>query len=307
MSGRKRFGITLVELLVVIAIIGILVALLLPAVQYAREAARRMQCSNNIRQICTALHTYHDGQRVFPVGAYGCCWGTWQVAIMPQMENGTLFDRYDHNEKYNLTDSSYRYSGWRNTGVTTQRLLSHSCPSDTPQAPILTPQGRMTSHNYAVNYGNTTYSQVDFKGIRFGGAPFTSQGMPPRTFGFSDVQDGTTNTFLIGEVRQGTGSDLRGFTWWGDASGFETFYPPNTTIPDRIYGAMYCGSSPPNPPCAVSSSGYPTIFSARSRHPRGVQVGMCDASVKFVANSVDHNVWRAAGTTHGNEAGATLE
>jgi hypothetical protein len=108
-------------------------------------------------------------------------------------------------------------------------------------------------------------------------------------------------------MRQGTGSDLRGFSWWGDASGFETFYPPNTSVPDRIYGAMYCGSSPPNPPCAVSSPYYPTIFSARSRHPRGVQVGKCDASVKFIANSVDQNVWRASGTTHGNEAGATLE
>lgn len=307
MSGSKRVGITLLELLVVIAIVGILVALLLPAVQYAREAARRMQCGNNLRQICTAIHSYHDSQRSFPVGAYGCCWGTWQVAIMPQMENGTLYDRYDHHEKYNLADSSYRYSGWRNTGVTTQRLWTHTCPSDTQQAPIPTPQGAMTNHNYAANYGNTTHSQADFKGIRFGGAPFTAHGIPPPTFGFANLDDGSSNTLLMAEVRQGIGNDLRGFTWWGDASGFSTFYPPNSTVPDRIYSSIYCGNSPPNPPCAVSSPGYPTVFSSRSRHPGGVQVGLCDAAVRFVSNAVDHNVWRASGTTRGGEAGASLD
>ena len=307
MDRKTRAGLTLVELLVVIAIIGILVALLLPAVQFAREAARRMQCGNNMRQICTAMHTYHDSQRTFPVGAYGCCWGTWQVAIMPQMENGTLYDRYDHGGKYDTSDLSYCYSGWRNTAVTTQRLISHTCPSDTPQAPIKTPQGRMTSHNYAVNYGNTTYSQVLFKGIRFGGAPFTAQGIPPAAFGFNEIQDGVSNTLMIGEVRQGTGYDLRGFTWWGDASGFETFYPPNTLVADRLYSSVYCSNQLPNPPCAVSSSGYPTIFSARSRHPGGVQVGFCDAAIRFVSNSVDHNVWRGLGTTRGGEAGGTLE
>lgn len=307
MTGSKRVGITLIELLVVIAIIGILVALVLPAVQFAREAARRMQCASNLRQICTAVHTYHDAQRTFPVGAYGCCWGTWQVAIMPQMENGTLFDRYDHNEKYNLLDDSFRYSGWRNIAVTTQRLPLHTCPSDQPNAPIETPQGFMTCHNYAANYGNTTYSQATFKGIPFGGAPFTAHGTPPPAFGFNDIRDGNSSTLLFGEVRQGIGNDLRGFTWWGDAAGFSTFYPPNTTVSDRIYSTMYCGSVPPNPPCAASSPGYPTIFSSRSRHPHGVQAGMCDAAVKFVSNSIDHNVWRALGTTRGSEPAATLE
>jgi len=307
MTSTKRVGFSLVELLVVLAIIGILMALLLPAVQFARESARRMQCANNLRQICTALHSYHDAQGTFPVGGYGCCWGTWQVAILPQMENGTLFDRYDPREKYHPTDASYLYSGWRNTGVTTVRLQNHTCPSDTPQTPVWTQQGRMTSHNYAANFGNTVYAQTDFKGVRFAGAPFTTQGVPPRTFGFSAINDGLSNTLLIGEVRQGQGNDLRGFTWWGDAAGFETFYPPNTTVPDRIYASVYCNSTAPNPPCAISSSGYPTMFSARSRHPRGVQVGLCDASVKFIHNGIDHNVWRASGTTQGNEASGMLE
>src|SRR3954470_20671763 len=93
--SRLRSAFTLVELLVVIAIIGVLVALLLPAVQAAREAARRMQCTNNIRQITLGMQNYADvNGGVFPVGAYGCCWGTWLVGLLPYVEQKALFDQY---------------------------------------------------------------------------------------------------------------------------------------------------------------------------------------------------------------------
>ena len=91
----RKLGFTLVELLVVIAIIGVLVALLLPAVQSAREASRRSQCTNNLKQISLAVHNYTDTYAsALPVGEYSCCWGTWLMGIMPYVEQGNLFDRY---------------------------------------------------------------------------------------------------------------------------------------------------------------------------------------------------------------------
>jgi len=91
---RKRHGFTLVELLVVIAIIGILIALLLPAVQAAREAARRSQCTNNLKQIALAVHNYHDTYKVFPIGNWTTAYGTWLVSLLPFIEQQALADRY---------------------------------------------------------------------------------------------------------------------------------------------------------------------------------------------------------------------
>jgi prepilin-type N-terminal cleavage/methylation domain-containing protein len=93
--SRLRRGFTLVELLVVIAIIGVLVSLLLPAVQSAREAARRTQCTNNLKQLALGTHNYCDVYAgVFPVGEYACCWGTWLVGLLPYVEQKALYDQY---------------------------------------------------------------------------------------------------------------------------------------------------------------------------------------------------------------------
>jgi prepilin-type processing-associated H-X9-DG protein len=120
---------------------------------------------------------------------------------------------------------------------------------------------------------------------------------------FSAIVDGLSNTILVSEVLQGQGSDLRGFTWWGDASGFTTYEAPNTTIPDRIYTAGYCNNQPKmNLPCAVSDSSNPTRFASRSRHPGGVQSAMCDGSVRFVPSTVQLAIWRAMGSSQGSEA-----
>jgi len=285
-------GFTLIELLVVIAIIAILIALLLPAVQQAREAARRTQCKNNLKQLGLAMHNYHDVHNKFPVGAYNCCWGTWQVAILPYIEQTAYFELYENSGGNDSTGP--RYGASPNTQVTTQRFAALSCPSDFDNRPF----SNITCHNYAVNYGNTSYAQGTVNGVTFGGAPFSRL----NCFGFRDAIDGTSTTLLMAEVLQGIGNDLRGFGWWGDASGFSAYLTPNSNLPDRIYTAGFCNNQPDlNLPCAVSNGTNPTMFASRSRHVGGSQVILCDGSATFVSENIDLNTWRALSTMRGTE------
>jgi prepilin-type N-terminal cleavage/methylation domain-containing protein/prepilin-type processing-associated H-X9-DG protein len=302
----RRRAFTLVELLVVIAIIGILIALLLPAVQAAREAARRSQCSNNLKQLGLAMHNYHDTYKTLPVGCYGCCWGTWKVAVLPYIEQQALADQYMEGPKCDDSVSN-RYGAAGNLPVTTaQGLSAFYCPSDMPNSPI----GDIQSHNYAVNFGNTSYGQGTVGGVAFLGAPFRSvpgsvancqHSKNEYSFKFASVLDGLSNTFCVAEVIIGQGTDLRGFSWWSDACNFTTYLGPNSPLPDRIYTAGYCNNNPPNPPCAVSSTSDPTMFAARSRHPGGVQVVYCDGSADFVSETIPIDTWRALSTTRGAE------
>lgn len=320
---RHRPGFTLVELLVVIAIIGILIALLLPAVQAAREAARRSQCLNNLKQIGLAMHNYHDSKGTLPpgIGPHGCCWGTWIAGVLPYMEQqnvASLYQNWGGNDT-----SGPRYGAAPNTtNVTTKRFATLTCPSDLPNSPF----SNITNHNYSANWGNTSYGQGTVGGVTFLGAPFgqakflypadttitykNELGNDMRPFkgiGMNEVLDGLSNTMMVGEVLQGQGNDLRGFQWWGDAAGFTTYLPPNSTLPDRIYSAGYCKNNPAlNLPCDVSSTTDPTMFAARSRHPGGVQVAMCDGSGRFVKSNISINIWRGGSTSRGKET-TTLE
>src|SRR5262245_6430170 len=214
---RRNRGFTLVELLVVIAIIGVLVALLLPAVQAAREAARRSQCQNNLRQQGLAFHNFHDTQGTLPpgTGPNPCCWGTWQVLVLPYLEQQNVSDLY---ENWGGDDTTHtprlRYADAPNTtNVTTKRFKAFTCPSDRPNAPT----GNMTSHNYAVNYGNTGYAQqLTLNNVQFGQAPFSRAKNPANRFAgvrLAELSDGTSNTMLAAEVRQAQGLDLRGVRW----------------------------------------------------------------------------------------------
>ncbi|MDB4638065.1 MAG: DUF1559 domain-containing protein [Planctomycetaceae bacterium] len=289
--SRKR-GFTLIELLVVIAIIAVLVALLLPAVQQAREAARRSSCKNNLKQLGLAMQNYHDVYTVFPRGNYSCCWGTWQVAILPYIEKSAEFKIYQNSGGNDATGP--RYGAGVNLQVTTQRYNVLSCPSDSGNRPFAS----ITNHNYSVNYGNTSYTQGTLNGETFLGAPFGAR----ECYGMADALDGTSNTLLMAEVLQGQGRDLRGFGWWGDASQFSTYLGPNSNLPDRIYSAYYCNNQPiKNLPCAVSTTANPTMFGSRSRHVGGVQVLLMDGSVRFVSENVDLDTWRAISTTKGGE------
>jgi len=313
-------GFTLVELLVVIAIIGILVALLLPAIQAAREAARRSQCVNNLKQLGVALQNYHDVHKTLPMGNYSCCWGTWQMAILPFIEEQQLADIYKWNPKNpdNFFDDDYRYyqqlpatatrPAIRNLEVTRSRIATLTCPSDEPQVNNTVVQGG-TYHNYVANYGNTNHIARSCPGtssptcLKYLGSPFIGYDSDARSVltPFKRITDGISKTLMFSETVQGHDDDLRGFTWWGWSAGFETAASPNSNDLDYLYQKIYCVQVAPNPPCDGQSGANFVRAVARSRHPGGVNVAMCDASVQFVVDDVDLQTWRAASTTRGDE------
>jgi prepilin-type N-terminal cleavage/methylation domain-containing protein/prepilin-type processing-associated H-X9-DG protein len=317
MKPRPR-GFTLIELLVIIGIMAILIAILLPAVQSAREAARRSQCVNNLKQVGLAMHQYHDAHAVLPPGKKGCCWGTWLVYTLPYLEQPALFNAWNScgiNADGAPTnyDVDLRYFGVANQSVTSTFISAYLCPTDQTNAPITATTGgktyACTSQNYAVNFGNTLVIQTDFQGIVFGGAPFVDIGSPNgdynqparATVGFNTLLDGLSNTALASEVIVGQGQDLRGFSWWGDAATFETFLTPNSSFPDVMFSPFYCINQPPNPPCTSATTALPDNYGARSRHYGGVNVAMADDSVRFVKNSISVWTWRAISTTRGGE------
>jgi prepilin-type N-terminal cleavage/methylation domain-containing protein/prepilin-type processing-associated H-X9-DG protein len=321
---RENRGFTLVELLVVIAIIGILVALLLPAIQAARESARRSQCTNNLKQLGVAFQNYHDVHKQLPIGAYSCCWGTWQPVILPFIEEQELGDLYQFLPKnFPAFDDRYRYDNgpaeapglnppMRNYDVTRMRIATLTCPSDEPQVAAGIPNARdgVTFHNYVANFGNTNHVGSTHPGtppIKYLGSPFIGQddgalGPNHRLFKtFRQIADGLSKTLMISETVQGRGGDLRGFTWWGWAAGFETFASPNGSDPDMMQRAEDCKKDiVPNPPC-LQAVGPRFNNAARSRHPGGVGAVMCDGSVQFVVDDVDLATWRAASTIKGDE------
>ena len=322
---RRAF--TLIELLVVIAIIAVLIALLLPAVQSAREAARRIQCTNNLKQIGLALQNYHDALGSFPPGARYYGWGTWYHYSISFMEQGGIYNAFNFMGATN-TSPSLTYSHGANLTATTARINSFQCPSDQPVTPI----AGVPSYNYGCNYGNTGtgfFQMKDgttFPGIIFAGAPFSWISAGPGSsvqtsascYNISSISDGTSNTMLVGEVLQAASNaakqDLRGFIQYGNSSGFSTYLAPNSKMPDLLNQDVYClypfGN---NPPCKFRTQGpgaFPgdtspginaDAYAARSRHPGGVNAVLADGSVRFVKDSINIQTWRALSTTQGGE------
>ncbi len=298
---RKKNGFTLIELLVVIAIIAILIGLLLPAVQKVREAAARMSCTNNLKQLGLAQHNYHDqnGNLTPMMGPGGCCWGTWVVLMLPFIEQENAYKLYQNWGGTDAGNTGFpapsngtngiRYAAApNNTNVTGRRYKTMTCPSDQENAPI----APITNHNYAVSGGTGGTFRTVPTGAPSGFVPQAGMfdgGSLTRKIKLTDVTDGLTNTVMIAEVLQGQGSDLRGFTWWGDASAMSTFAPPNTPTPDQIYTAGYCNNQPlKNLPCTGAGG---AVFFARSRHTGGVNVALGDASVRFIQNGVTPTTW----------------
>src|SRR5262245_18160390 len=302
MSGSRR-GFTLVELLVVIAIIGVLVALLLPAVQAAREAARRSQCLSQLKQLGVAMHNYESPHTRLPVGAYGCCWGTWQVSILPYIEQGPLFDLYHMEHKYGVPVDDARYSHAANFPVTTKRLKVLTCPSDTN--PQRVQNNGITYHNYVVNFGNTIYDQSDFNNVKFLGAPFfeeTSVNDHRPGVRFAEITDGLSNTLMLAETIQGQPGDLRGFSWWRGGAVFQGYQGPNSAIPDCLYSGGQCDPTKAlNPPCIVATATTPTMIASRSRHTGGAHACQRAGTSRFISNNIAIGVWRALCSSAGGD------
>ncbi len=317
---RASSGFTLVELLVVIAIIGILIALLLPAVQAARESARRSQCLNNLKQLGLAMQNYHDNKKALPngVGSHGCCWGTWQVLILQFMELEQQSELY-----LNFGGSDFnngpRYGDVRNLPVTSVRIKTLTCPSDEPRA--LTNGNQ--KHNYVVNAGNTSLYARDLNGVKYGGAPFNiyaggagfggsdfddimapnvGDGPYGKPVPFHEILDGLSNTMLASETLQGRNNDHRGHIWWASVAGFVTWLMPNTSEPDNITGGTCVNLPLENLPCTgIATATRPRMIAARSRHPGGVQVVFVDGHASFIRNSISASIWSALSTSRGGE------
>ncbi|MGI6418498.1 MAG: DUF1559 domain-containing protein [Thermoguttaceae bacterium] len=304
MRLSRKLGFTLVELLVVIAIIGILIALLLPAVQAAREAARRSQCSNNLKQVALALHNYHDTFKVFPLGLYPNRM-TWALGLYMFLEQGAIYDKYDQSQTW--------YSP-ANSGTPTSPvaipIATMLCPSDNGPEQRYQPGTRYGAKgNYAPFFGN----------IDFGAAATNSAGHLDGAFQYRrkvamrDILDGTSNTMAFGEMLRGTKDqdDGRGAYFYDYVAGGWIFTreTPNSAVPDGLL-TSWCTAERNKPelnlPCVAAGTEFPGPnrghAASRSRHPGGVQVALCDGSVRFAAETVGLQVWQAMGSAYGAEA-----
>ncbi|MDR2761233.1 MAG: DUF1559 domain-containing protein [Planctomycetaceae bacterium] len=335
-STFYAFGFTLVELLVVIAIIGVLIALLLPAVQAAREAARRMKCSNNQKQITLAIHNYHDSYQSLPPGANGHVRGTWAISIFAFIEHTSIAEQYDWSQPY--------YNSAVNQVLLGNLVLSHyTCPSDGNGNKSSTTYPEDREHNYVAcmgregvyymgyrrtsNNSNCLISGPDPAPDGAAAAPdrqspynamFTASSLLPGTSTIpaypltttlDSITDGTSNTVAVSETVQGVpgavGSDARGVMWWGIYSFFNTNQPPNTLSPDIGYADSSAHVRHPIEYFITSPSTDPTYrymrLSARSWHVGGVNAGLGDGSVRFVQDQINLDIWRAVGSTNGDE------
>jgi len=299
---RSRNAFTLVELLVVIAIIGILVALLLPAIQAAREAARRTQCSNNLKQIGLALQNYHDTHQKFPPAnivrnltgtpLYGDGW-TWHARILPQLEQNTLYDQISHVMG---TDSGTYTSTEQSLAGRDTVLTVFQCPTH-PRGPISTGTGKfgyqISTYNGVCGTSTFNNDQLDEAtdlGYRGNGMFFMNSEVR-----MADVLDGTTTTFIVAEVqddfRDGTtlpGSD-RKYCFAKDSDN-----NPPTDITEYLVGME---SNDPINANTRDANGYTNNGEyAGSYHPGGAQFLLVDGSTRFVSDAINMATYQALAT-----------
>jgi prepilin-type N-terminal cleavage/methylation domain-containing protein/prepilin-type processing-associated H-X9-DG protein len=330
---KRRLGFTLIELLVVIAIIGVLIALLLPAVQQAREAGRRAQCTNNFKQIGLALQNYHDVAKTLPpgvinrndvaAGPYGRPpRTTYIVHLLPYLEES---DTYNLCNFEGLPISPGLTWFGNNPTVTRKIVGAFYCPSDGQGGLTkncgLTASGDPAPHflsNYMAFFSGPNVSFIDTRDSRY----MTAFGLN-RGAKYKDIVDGLSQTMIWGEYLTGTDHDYRGFIWSDKSGGSQiwAFLTPNSPLPD-----VMSPNTPPPPlatkpwcynapemglPCrngvseAMGLAALDHTAASRSRHAGGVNVMRADGSIGFVSNSVDARVWAASATIAGNETYGT--
>jgi prepilin-type N-terminal cleavage/methylation domain-containing protein len=319
---RSSSAFTLVELLVVIAIIGILIALLLPAVQAAREAARRSQCSNNLKQTCLALHNFESATKTVASGAFlpsgvgGTPFGTL-VFLAQYMELTTI------TQTMNLKT----VDAWTapNDAALYTKPQAFLCPTDPSPGKV----EAMGFTNYHGNWG-TWSPATGWDGV-FGHCDDLTGIKRLPSLKFGDVIDGLSNTAAFSEVVNGAGgagsaktkfdcldfgsqpstTDLAAARTalmakdWNQAS--MLWDPPwrwrgTPWTEGSVWRTGYNHLLTPNSPCWQTGDWFHLVTPASSYHPGGVQVGLMDGSVRFVSESVDWNAWRALGTRAGGES-----
>jgi prepilin-type N-terminal cleavage/methylation domain-containing protein len=324
---RSRSGFTLIELLVVIAIIAILIALLLPAVQQAREAARRTQCKNNLKQLGLAMHNYMDANNYLPLlcsvgNGVGGKWSPW-ARILPYVEQASA---------YNVANLNLNYSDASNWNVTQLRIPTLLCPdeiNDRMRVSTAMPPGQ---NHYPVNYAVNTGSWKIFthaNPLTNGGTPGDGAYAPNSRFSARDFTDGMSNTLCASEVKAYTpnvgngkeGTDAyptiaavsgytagtlsaNGHTEWVDGkvheTGFTTTFTPNSVVIVNGTGTggpidgdfISCREG------GAACAGLPVYaaVTARSFHTGIVNVVMMDGAVRTVSNNVDLATWRFLGS-----------
>ncbi|MDA1048970.1 MAG: DUF1559 domain-containing protein [Planctomycetota bacterium] len=303
---NRRHGFTLIELLVVIAIIGILVALLLPAVQAAREAARRMSCTNNLKQIGLSLHHYHDTYKVFPPGylangvtetdpasaetGHGFAWG---ALLLPFIEQSSLHDHFEFSEDCRDTHNVHHGE---------EQLPGFRCPTDSG------------TDTFEVTSGGTTYeiATANYVGIMGYGSVTMTPGKPmgPGIFyrnsqvRLADILDGTSNTIMIGERTQrhrfmagGSIVDAHS-TWYAAIPG--AMRPAGMMAMTEAAGSLVLGHvGQPAMGTMMAMHHTPNstnhIVNFSSLHPGGINFVACDGSVHFLAETIDYNTFRWLG------------
>ncbi|MDO5554498.1 MAG: DUF1559 domain-containing protein [Planctomycetia bacterium] len=331
-SSRKAF--TLVELLVVIAIIGILIALLLPAVQAAREAARRMQCTNNLKQIVLATHNYHDTYNCLLPAGFTClndwidcgCAASWYQRLLPFVEQQALYENFTTGVC--STEAAFWTDTFQGIYPTSSKIVSDEtnpylklpdafrCPSTNKTGKIICPAGASKEDKawktnfgcYVVNLGMNNYQQDDLgteSWQKQRGLPFSLgySANPQKMFKtMATVTDGLSNTIFFGEVTPpnidlNTDSTTQyANIQWAQGGGFTGYYAPNAIGPDSNKVAWPDGTVGRNgkATCTGGASLGAQVSTSRSYHSGGVNAALGDGSVRFVSDTVNIKIWQCS-------------